>query len=132
MKRALFTFLAIFYLSVSSGATVHFHYCMGQLVKLSLNQPQKDNCGVCGMSKKEVKKHSCCKDDYKQAKVDTSKKTAQTVYQFNAPVVAVDQQYGAVTDPIVLSSETNKAVYGHSPPESECVPIFIRNCTYRI
>lgn len=132
MKRALFTFLAIFYLSVSSGATVHFHYCMGQLVKLSLNQPQKDNCGVCGMSKKGVKKHSCCKDDYKQAKVDTSKKTAQTVYQFNAPVVAIDHQYGAVTDLIVLSNETNKAVYGHAPPESECVPIFIRNCTYRI
>lgn len=130
MKRALLTLLAIFYLSVSSGATVHFHYCMGKLVKWSLTQPKKDNCELCGMSKKGVKKNACCKNDYKQAKIDTSKKAAQTVYQFNPPVVLTSSIFG-YSSALVVSTETlNKAVYGNAPPEKECVPIFIRNCTY--
>ncbi len=132
MKRALLTLLAIFYLSVSSGATVHFHYCMGQLVKLSLTQPQKDNCELCGMSKKEVKKHACCKDDYKQPKVDTSKKTAQIIYQFNPPVVLIDHQFAYFNNQLALTVQQDQVVYANAPPEKACIPIFIRNCTYRI
>lgn len=132
MKRALLTLLAIFFLSVSSGATVHFHYCMGKLVDWGLSAPQQEQCGLCGMSKKQVKKNSCCKDDYKQAKIDNSKKIATTIYQFNPPIVINNATLGEANKLIALPNQLNKAVYSNAPPEQERVPIFIRNCTYRI
>lgn len=133
MKRILLTVVAFFYLGTSSGATVHFHYCMGKLANWGLTQTQKDNCELCGMSKKEIKKNSCCKDDFKQAKIDNSKKSVQPVYQFNPTVVVLtDHIFKYDTDQVILSNKAIQSVYSNAPPEKECIPIFIRNCTYRI
>jgi hypothetical protein len=61
MKRTLLTILAIFYLGVSSGATVHFHYCMGELVSWGLAKQAGKVCDFCGMSKTTAKKKSWLK-----------------------------------------------------------------------
>ncbi len=132
MKRALLTLFAIFFLSVSSGATVHFHYCMGKLVNWGLTAPQKEQCDLCGMSKKQVKKNNCCKDDYKQAKIDNSKKVTATSYQFNPPVVINNPIFDPINELIALPAQFLQAVYANAPPEQVGVAIFIRNCTYRI
>jgi len=132
MKRVLFTILAFFYLGVSSGATVHLHYCMGELVKWNLTALDKGNCEFCGMTKNASKKNSCCKDDYKQAKIDQSKKVSQLVYEFKPLTVVF--QYTLKNDvyQTTLSAQKTNTVFGNAPPEKECIPIFIRNCTYRI
>lgn len=133
MKKLLFTLLACFYLGISSGATVHFHYCMGELVNLGLTKAQKDKCEFCGMPKEEGQKKACCSDETKQANVDTSKKTTTTVYQFSPTVVLLANPiFKNDSDLLSISNETNFSFHHKETQEKECIPIFLRNCNYRI
>lgn len=130
MKRVFLILLSVCYLGLSSGFTMHFHYCMGQLVKWGIAEQQQSLCGYCGKTKSAKK--SCCKDDYKQAKVDQSQKLNQQNFQFEQASVAVthtmvfDFQLQALGDPIDQSRLVN------APPGLSSVPVFILNCTYRI
>jgi hypothetical protein len=132
MKRALLILLSVFYLGIASGATVHFHYCMGELVRLGLTEPKESNCNTCGMTPKEGSKKSCCKSDYKQAKVDKSQKNTPSYFEFKQmPVVVVNAMIWETSqNPVPF--ELGKAALSNAPPEGLPVPVFIRNCTYRI
>lgn len=131
MKRSLLTLLILFYLGTTSGMTVHFHYCMGKLASWGFTQPESTMCKICKAPKKSSGK-SCCKDDYKQAKVDKSQKTSTTVYQFQ-PLTALQPDktnWNLAYVPVPL--ETGKASLSHAPPLIGDTPVFIRNCTFRI
>lgn len=132
MKRALLTILTIFYLGVSSGATLHFHYCMGELVKLSLLSEQKKSCDFCGMSSKEIQEKSCCKDNFSEAKVDQSKENSETVYQFKQLQQVILNKTLSEVNYHPLPIETGKAALSNAPPSLSDIPVFILNCTYRI
>ena len=132
MKRILLTFLALFYLGVSSGATVHLHYCMGELANWSLLKSDESKCEFCGMTKNATKKSSCCKDDVKQAKIDQSKKSAQLVYEFKQVPAVVPVSFKNYVNQLALSAQKTHTVFSNAPPEKLRVPVFIQNCTYRI
>ena len=132
MKRALLTILTIFYLGISSGATLHFHYCMGELVKLSFFDEQNKSCDFCTMSPKEIQQKSCCKDNFSEAKVDQSKETSQTVYQFKQLQEVVLNKPVTLADYLPVPIETGKAALSNAPPLTPDIPVFILNCTYRI
>ena len=132
MKRLLLTLLTVFYLGTSSGAVVHLHYCMGELVNLSLTKSEQSTCGVCGMTKTESSKNSCCKDDSKEVKLDQSKKTNQFVYSFKQVPAIVISNFKSDVYHLALSAQQVQTVYSNAPPERLSVPVFIRNCTYKI
>lgn len=52
MKKFLVAILALLYLTTSTGATVHMHYCMGKLIDWGFTHSKKDSCENCGMSKR--------------------------------------------------------------------------------
>lgn len=132
MKRLLLTILALFYLGMSTGMTVHLHYCMGELVKFGLSAPEQSACPYCGMKKKEESKKPCCKDDAAQAKVEQSPKADSQNYQFPL-LMPIPADPMAWKIPVaVWSVASHNAHLPHTPPEKEPVPVFIRNCTYRI
>ena len=132
MKRILLTLLTFFYLGVSSGTTVHLHYCMGELANWSLTASDKSNCELCGMTKSATEKNLCCKDDYKQAKIDQSKKATQLVYEFKQFPAVFEHTFKNDASQVTLSTQKVKTVYSNAPPEGLRVPVFIKNCTYRI
>jgi hypothetical protein len=132
MKRILLTILAIFYLGISSGATVHFHYCMGKLVKWGLERQSAKLCDFCGMPMAAAKKKSCCKDVEQQAKVEKSQKTNQAIYKF-------DQLSSAILLPEMFNNcllqipvKITREALSNAPPDGQQIPVYIRNCTYRI
>ena len=52
MKRLLTLVIAVSYLCLSIGVTIHIHYCMGQMVGASfLEQEDNHHCDHCGMKK---------------------------------------------------------------------------------
>lgn len=51
----------------ATGATVHLHYCMGELMSAGFIHKDEDKCSKCGM-KKEARKKGCCKDEHKTIK----------------------------------------------------------------
>src|ERR1035437_4955481 len=93
MRKFIVSILAILYLGLSTGATVHVHYCMGKLVGSSLWHNEKsDLCSKCGMSKK-VSKNKCCKDEYKVVKVEQDQKTgdaAYHIYQLTSTIIILN------------------------------------------
>jgi hypothetical protein len=84
MKQFIAIILAVSYLCLSVGITVHTHYCMGKLVGASFIEPDDNHqCSHCGMTKKTSKK-GCCKDEHKTFKNDSDQllfKASITKYQ---------------------------------------------------
>lgn len=138
MKKVLATILAIVYLSTSMGATVHLHYCMGKLFSWSLTDKDSKSCGRCGMPKSSTNRHcmvvkdGCCKDKHTHVQLDKDQKTTEDTYAFPElsfialPVTTAQLPEAYVADHIVGYPTAN------APPDPDKVPVFIRNCTFRI
>lgn len=130
MKKFIVTILAVLYLGVSSGATVNFHYCMGQLIEWGLVSKQSENCSKCGMNK--TKNTDCCKDQYQKFKVEESQKASQNVYQFNLPTSGVlFITFNEHSEGSVFSLKENQP-FSKVSQQTQNIPVFIRNCNFRI
>ncbi len=57
MKKSSIIFLCVFYLFVSSGLAMNFHFCGGKLKNISFFQDNEKGC--CGTKKKSM---GCCKN----------------------------------------------------------------------
>jgi len=137
MKKVLATILAIIYLSTSMGATIHLHYCMGKLVAWGLLDHSAKNCTSCGMQNmpaegSKVCKKDCCRDEHRQIKTDKDQKLDQSSLEFAKiiPSVAI-LSFNTWTDPFIASPvRTLPPVKG--PPLITGIPVFLRNCNFRI
>lgn len=132
MKKFITAILAVLFISTSMGMTVHMHYCMDKLVAVKLwhTDKQDDACSNCGM--KKGSKKGCCKDEHKVVKTDNYQKTDVTqipVFE-NFPLSLPPQPFAL--DAIIYASRVKQLPYSNAPPDRSTVPIYIRNCVYRI
>jgi hypothetical protein len=131
MKKLVITILAIFYLGVSSGASLHVHHCMGELVEWGFSDNSLDEdgkCMSCGM--KQGNSELCCKTQKQEFKLKDSYKAPLSVFQIHS-FALLTQTY---LDHKILAK--TKALADDfvqiSAPPSEKTPAFIRNCNFRI
>ena len=129
MKKFLISIFAVFYLGVASGATVHFHYCMGELLSWGLTKSEARQCSNCGMEKSDAKK--CCKDEQKQLKIEKAQK-AQSNFQFAKIVFPVAIHRPAEHAAAALQVTTTTHPFGHAPPRTSKAPVFLQNRNFRI
>jgi hypothetical protein len=138
MKKFVTTILAFIYLSTSMGATVHLHYCMGKLFSWSLIDRESKGCSQCKMPKGDMNGHSmafkddCCKEKYTHVQLDKDQKTTEAAYTLvQFPYAVLPGRFAMLPDVYVASY-----IAGHpttnAPPEPDKVPLFIRNCHFRI
>ncbi len=134
MKKFLAIILALLYLSVSSGATIHLHYCMGKLVNWGLWHKSSDKCDNCGMTKEKQKtSKGCCKDELTQIKIEKDQKASLVQNDFGKQLSDLTPHYSIVKDNSACSlSVVLEYSNIHAPPFKEKVPEFIRNCVFRI
>lgn len=133
MKKMLFTFLAILYLGTSSGFAMHFHYCMDELIGTSLSKAESKECENCGMEVAPQKDNGCCKEEYKQLKVDKDPNVEDFALQI-MQTLGVSLPPATFEIPSFLQLATSAADYPlvNSPPQSLAVPVYLRNCVFRI
>ena len=138
MKKVFATILAVIYLSTSMGATLHLHYCMGKLFAWSLTDKDSKNCGQCGMPKSGMSgyctavKGGCCKDKYIQVQLDKDQKSTETGYTFSdLSLIGIPASMSTLPDLCVASYIAGYPTT-HAPPDLDKVPLFIRNCHFRI
>ena len=138
MKKLVTTILAFVYLSTSMGATIHLHYCMGKLFSWSLFDKETRVCDQCGMVKSSKNDHQtsfkegCCKDKHTHIQLDKDQKATENDYSFPA--------FSVATLPVAMTQLPDHFVAAYiigyptanAPPEPDKVPVFIRNCTFRI
>ncbi len=130
MKKFIITILAVFYLGVSSGATMHFHYCMGQLIEWGLASKKSKECSNCGMKARTA--DDCCKHQNKQVKVDSPQKISESVYQIKAPAGnIIPAEYFSASylySPDLIEEHPNS----NSPPGFGKVSTIVLHCNFRI
>jgi len=138
MKRFLATILAIIYLSTSMGATVHLHYCMGKLMDWGLLDHSDKDCTFCGMPTNPAAKDctiamkGCCHNEPYLIKNKGDQKDAPDSFELaKAPVTVADVPYGQLINPFVISPILVQPV-ANGPPLAGSIPVFLRNCNFRI
>lgn len=130
MKKIVVAIFAFLYLGVSTGATVHLHYCMGELVNWGLWQDTSKKCGKCGMEKD--KKNGCCKDEHKQFKIENDQKTAKPPFQIIQLLSVAAPPSFIEISVNNLPSVTEENSLNHAPSRSSGIAVYIRNRFFRI
>ena len=132
MKKFITAILAILYISTSTGATVHMHYCMGKLAGWGLGHNKSNTCGKCGMEKSDTKKTGCCKDEHKFIKNDTDQKVVESSFQLmEIAGVALLPDYTELSL-LHISSITEETPVSNAPPRNNGVAVYILNRTILI
>ncbi len=130
MKKVIITILAVFYLGVSSGATVDLHFCMGKLIDWGVSQEANEKCNNCGMEK--GLSSDCCKDQQHKLTIEESPKASVIVYYFNT--LGLSGSPTVYNGPAIINGSPLEkiGVLNDSTPRTQSIPAFIRNCTLRI
>jgi hypothetical protein len=131
VRKACAFILAVFYLSFSIGATLHQHYCMGELVGASIYSHKDDECGKCGMKKHTESGNDCCKDVSITLKTNDSYTFSQPVYDFNSFSVLLPASQFATISLDIPEAQTENFYLAHSPPLLKH-SLFLRFGNFRI
>ncbi len=130
MKNFAVFILALLYITTSSGVVINMHYCMGKLTDWSISQSKDVVCSNCGM--KESESNGCCKDQQQFLKIDKDQKTPNTSYQLAqfASDALIHNYFELSAAHVPSLMEEHPLV--KAPPRVQNLPLFIRNCVYRI
>jgi hypothetical protein len=130
MKKIIIAIVAFFYLVISSGFTVHMHYCMNKLAGWGLFHSDKDKCGICGMHKGDTK--GCCKDEHKAVRFINDQKVTDNSFVNTPPLAQALHIYIVSGYSIIDLQPEYYEFHDLPPPYLLSIPVFIRNCNFRI
>ena len=133
MKRILVVILCFLYMSSATGATIQLHYCMGNLMDMSIfgQEQDEDECDDC--CKNETKDKGCCKDEQKVFKTNEHQlaDAAFKLVQQDAAVLPALAWYAHTS--AVYNKCSHVTVAAHAPPVLwRAVPIYIQVQNFRI
>nr|WP_158826989.1 hypothetical protein [Mucilaginibacter sp. JXJ CY 39] len=120
------------YLGVSSGATLHYQYCMGRLIKVTLWHGDSKKCRTCGMERQAKLTKKCCTDKHQQLKSEKSSSISHSQLSLGTSAVILPSVpfFGVVSSPFVPLMVQYPV--SQAPPLSLGVAVFLRNCIFRI
>lgn len=131
MKKAIVVILSVLYLTTSGGAVVNLHYCMGKLTGWSLGHDKSDICAKCGMKKSGKNNNDCCRDEHKFLRNSSDQKTAELL--FFQPDQGMALPVSVIEIPTHdFSSLAEAKPVTNSPPRSNGIAVYIRNCVFLI
>jgi hypothetical protein len=129
VKKFLATILILVYFAASTGATVQLHYCMGKVKSWSILSVKKGSstCGNCGMEKHK----GCCGEKNETIKIEKDYNLSATYLSFSQIHNVAPVAYAYAPNVNCISRNIN-AFCANAPPHVRDVPIYIKNCVYRI
>ena len=131
MKRIATFILLIIYFVTSTGATMHYHYCMGEVAGSSIWKDTEKKCGKCGMEKEESEDNGCCKDERQWIKIENDQKNNKAQPEFSK------LEPGEISF-VFLISTFFTSQFCLPPGESKArlrsheIPTYLLNCVFRI
>ncbi len=135
MKRFLAALIAICYLCLSTGFTLHTHYCMGERIEASLIENNSEHtCSHCGMLEKDSKE-GCCHDEVKtvsakvEAKLVSSGFQSPPVFMALVPLPFFSMGEG---EPAFSLVQLRTVGQPHGPPVATALRLHVRNCEFLI
>lgn len=132
MKKLFTAILAVIYIGSSTGATLHLHYCMGQLAEWGFGSKELKVCPGCGMDKKQTDTKGCCKDENKFIKNSTDQKNAESSFHLiDMTGTALLPVQAQLPTPHVISITEEKPPF-KVPPRRCGLAVYILNRTFLI
>lgn len=119
-------------MTTASGATVYMHYCMGKVVEWNIMGKEKSKCPKCGVTKNNKNCKGCCKDEHKQLKSSDHNIIQDAFQGMQISAIALLPTFKFEYNTITFSSVTEENPNSNAPPRIQDVPLFIRNCVFRI
>ncbi|MDM1369425.1 hypothetical protein HX052_12690 [Myroides marinus] len=138
MKKLFVILFAFLYTALASGFSTYQHICRGlvQQTSMSTSQADENNCGFCTLKGKTVKepKKNCCEEKVEVVKVKSEvQNSSLKVLKLNFFTdVILHRYFGAVYDFIPAVKENNYTTYANYVYKVRQVPLYIKNCVYRI
>lgn len=132
MRRVFLVILSLLYLSVATGASIHFHYCMGELAGWSFWKNNDKQCDECGMNKKAAEEDGCCKDEFKQIKINVDQKS-NTIVLTESPMPFTGHCLFAAGEIFPAEYEATVSLpEKHKPLRRSEIPRYLLNCLFRL
>lgn len=120
-KKSGIVLVVLLYLVTATGFALNLHFCGDFIESVKIDAPTKK----CGMDSK------CCKNTHLEVKVKDAHQTAHTSFSSENLVSLVPVlSYASFDQPLTIDRLANP-VAGCGPPPNT-VPVFIKNCTFRI
>jgi hypothetical protein len=146
--------LTFIYTLSATGASVHLHYCCGEIQKLAMQQapekPAHSDCSFCVTEHKQEKDNpTCCTDDRddgctnnlaksghcQDVKVEAKKTTEEhlpTADKKSTKIYPLELLVFTLAYMADLPLDTPVIQTSDAGPPNVAVPLFIQHCTYRI
>ena len=131
MKRIAVFIVFILYFVASTGAIVHYHYCMGEIADSSIWGASEKKCGKCGMEKEQNEDNGCCKDERQWIKIedDQTLKSAQP----EIPKLESEAIRLVFINNTLFASESVASSSENKAPLRSCeTATYLLNCVFRI
>lgn len=132
MRKLLVCILTLLYLASASGATMHLHYCMGQLVDAGLQHKANNKCGKCGMKKTPAKDNGCCKDEHKFVQLAEAQKMASLQFDHLQALSNLANLPATWEVQLLPATLNERFPISHAPPLQVGQALYLRNCVFRI
>lgn len=121
MLRFIGIWVALMYMTVTSGVVINIHYCMGEVASVALGHEGQDRCQECGMDNK-----GCCHDEVQVVRLCADQ--LQGKHQVQVPQFpAVLSQHDAMDTQNEIPAKWVGSTRVHTTPKS-----FDRNIHYRV
>ena len=122
LKRSVVIVLTVLYVVTVSGFALNLHYCFNRLASVKIDAPA--NTCVKGLKNGMMK---CCKDKHIEVKVkDAHQNGSPSCWaKFLPSFTFADLTFS-------LQSGTLLTFPDRGPPPSVNIPVYLRNCTFRI
>ncbi len=105
---------------------------MGNLVESNLSHDEEEQCSKCGMDKTKSGDNGCCKDEYKQVKLNVDHQLTISDFDFLQTVAVSEPAFFPGTLSVNVSSIAEENPTSNAPPQSRGIAIYKRNCVFRI
>ena len=128
MKKLFIILIMLVYGLSSSGMVISLHYCCGKLDDVSFSG--KNHRSDCPMGSK-IKKSSCCNDKQISTKLNADQQAAIKWIQLNKQTLSAPENPAF---PVLFTGfiiAVDRLARG-TPATSSVVPLFIKNCVFRI
>lgn len=127
LKKILACILFLVYFSVSTGALVNIHYCMGTVKSIDFKISTSSMCKGCGMKNRT----GCCHDDLKIIKLTLDQQlTKLDTWFFDGIPEYVPHHISLAL--AGQSAENFSRTYYHSPPDIRSRGIYLFDRVLRI
>ncbi len=126
LKRSVAIGLIMLYVGTVFGFVLNFHYCFDRLSSVKI-----DASAIACTKVLQTSKMKCCKDRHIEVKVKDAHQIGSPLFWGKLfPLALINLDFTVVSP--ALQNPSTERLLDRGPPLTPDIPIFLKNCTFRI